>query len=240
MVLKDGAKMSKSKGNVVDPGDIINDYGADTARLFILFASPPVKDLEWSDDGVKGCHRFVNKLWKLVNQEAGLKELTDKEDKDFKLLLNQTIKGVSEDVGRDFQFNTAIAKIMELVNSIKKLPSGTRLRREGVKAAVSLLGPFAPHTANEMWEILGNKTRLDKEKWPEYDISVIENIKNTVELPVTVNGKLRAKITVNTDDSKEEVLQKAASDEKVIGTIDDSEIVKKIYVPGKIINFVIK
>ncbi|MEA3506015.1 MAG: leucine--tRNA ligase [Elusimicrobiota bacterium] len=240
MVLKDGAKMSKSKGNVVDPGDIIKEYGADTARLFILFASPPVKDLEWSDDGVKGCHRFVNKLWKLVNEEAVLNELTEKEDKDFRFLLNRTIKGVSEDIGRDFQFNTAIAKIMELVNSIKKLPAGTRIKREGVSAAVSLIGPFAPHTANEMWEMLGNEVRLDKVEWPGYDISVIEDIKSTVELPVTVNGKLRAKIIVNTDDTKEEALQKAVSDEKVNNFIRGSEIVKKIYVPGKIINFVIK
>ncbi len=240
MVLKDGAKMSKSKGNIVDPGDIIKEYGADVARLFILFASPPAKDLKWSDDGVKGCYRFINKLWKLADEKSTASELIQKEDKDFELFLNRTIKGVTEDISEDLQFNTAIAKIMELVNRIKKLPAGTEIKRRGVKVAVSLLSPFAPHTAGEIWESLAKNTRLDKESWPEYDMSLIKEGKSIFELPVTVNGKLRAKITVSDTESKENLLDKAASNEKVEKFIKDSEIIKKIYIPGKIINFVIK
>jgi leucyl-tRNA synthetase len=240
MVLKDGAKMSKSKGNVVSPGDIIEKYGADTERLFILFASPPVKDLEWSDSGVKGCYRFINKLWKLAAEECVHEKLTEKDDKEFEMLLNLTIKGVTEDIKEGFRLNTAIAKIMELVNSIKKLPAGTKIKRKGVEIAVSLLGPFAPHTSNEMWEMLSKKSRLDKADWPEYDKAVIKETKKTIELPVTINGKLRAKITVSEFDSKEKVLDMARSDERIKSFMEGSEIIKKIYVPGKIINFVIK
>ncbi|MFW6172261.1 MAG: leucine--tRNA ligase [Elusimicrobiota bacterium] len=241
MVLKDGAKMSKSKGNVVDPEEIINKYGADTARIFILFASPPEKDLEWSDEGVRGAYRFIKKLWNIVMEESEINHTVDDQVNDeFKNLLHTTIKAVTLDISKDHHFNTAIARIMELTNELRRYKPGSVERKKGIETAVSLLGPFAPHAASEMWELLGKNGILDHQKWPEYNEETIRKTTGLIEIPVTINGKLRSKINIEKNEKKETVFKKARNDENIKSYLKDKDILKEIYVPGKIVNFVIK
>ncbi|MGM0568276.1 MAG: leucine--tRNA ligase [Elusimicrobiota bacterium] len=240
MVLKDGVKMSKSLGNVVDPGNIIDKYGADTARIFILFASPPHKDLEWSDEGVRGAYRFLKRFWTLVNREKDTSENPGEPDKNLVHVLEKTIKEVTEDIKDNFQFNTAIARIMELLNEISSHKSASPYRKQALKTAVKILEPFAPHIAEEMWEELGEEKPLSQIPWPQYSDKKIRETKGKIEVPVTVNGKLRAKIKVDKETGKEKVLELAKKQETVIKYLRNSEIKKEIYVPEKIINFVIK
>src|SRR3989339_207476 len=179
MVVKDGAKMSKSKGNVVDPDYIVEKYGADTARLFILFASPPEKELEWSDAGVEGSYRFLGRVWRLITE----KEIGATNPQVSKKT-HQTIKGVTEDIDR-FSFNTAIAKLMELTNTMYELGS----TQEGIKALLLLLSPFAPHLTEELWRQLGNKESIHREPWLKFDPELVKESEKTI--PIQVNGKLR-------------------------------------------------
>ncbi len=249
MVLKDGTKMSKSLGNVVDPQKIIEKYGADTARLFILFAAPPEKDLDWSDEALLGSYRFIKRVWNLVEKEkksrpmqdliAGQVDVKSLPD-EFRFFIHHTIKEVSEDIVESQHFNTAIAKIMEFLNKIKNYDPESVQRAIGIKTMVSLLSPFIPHAANQMWENLGFKKSLDKVEWPSSDKKVLDNKKPDIELPVTVNGKLRAKLKVSPDIDKQEALKLAKKHEKIVPYIQDGQIIKKIYVPQKIINLVIK
>ncbi|MGM0441653.1 MAG: leucine--tRNA ligase, partial [Elusimicrobiota bacterium] len=249
MVLKDGTKMSKSLGNVVDPERIIEEYGADTARLFILFAAPPEKDLDWSDEALKGSYRFIKRVWNMVEEEKDSKYISqpgleksggEGVDDKFKFLVNKTVKEVTEDITQRNHFNTAIAKIMEFMNELKNYEPGSAQRAAGIKTAVSLLSPFIPHAANEMWENMGFEKSLDKVDWPRFDREVLENKKPDVEIPITINGKLRAKIKVDPDLDKEKIMKFAKEHEKIVSYIKDREIVKEIYVPEKIINFVVK
>jgi len=235
MVVKDGAKMSKSKGNVVDPDYIIEKYGADTARLFILFASPPEKELEWSDQGVEGCYRFLNRVWRLVvgsaltpqkaSDTAGVRALERK--------LHQTLKSVTEDIER-FSFNTAIAKLMELTNAMYEL--GTT--KEALEALLLMLSPFAPHLAEELWHQLGHKDSICQHPWPKYDPELAKESELTI--PVQVNGKLRDTILVPADASEDLIKEKAQASEKVKGFTAGKQIVKIIVVPKKLINLVVK
>ncbi len=246
MVIKDGAKMSKSLGNVVDPSVIIEKYGADTARLFILFASPPENDLEWSDKGVEGSFRFLNRVWRLVNKLVEYKkESTNnrKEDlKEKKELLRKnhlTIKRVTRDVEKEFHFNTAIALVMELVNHLYQYKNfGDEVSGDAVETVVLLLSPFTPHICEEMWEILGNKESILIHPWPEYDAECIKQ--EEILIIVQVNGKVRNKILVPAGLEQKEIEQKCLEDDKIKSYVQDKEIIKVISVPKKLVNIVIK
>jgi len=251
MVIKDGSKMSKSKGNVVDPDSLIKVYGADTARLFSLFASPPERDLEWSDQGVDGSYRFLNRVWKLVFElaplirSAGSVKNADAFAGDsgkLRRLVHKTIKKVTEDVEERFHFNTAIAAIMELVNSIysfesKKDPACAPVLKEALETVVLLLAPFVPHIAEELWEGLGHQGGIGAASWPAYDAEAI--VEDELTIVVQVNGKLRGKVTVAAVATEEQVRSAALADEKVVAHLEGKVVRKVIYVPGKLLNIVV-
>jgi leucyl-tRNA synthetase len=232
MVIKDGAKMSKSLGNTVDPGEIVNQYGADTARIFILFGAPPEKDLDWSDTGVEGSFRFLSRVFRLCTDLGTYPIKADKE-KELTIVLNKTIKKVTEDLQR-FHFNTAISSMMELVNFMYL--NGASLA--AASNLVILLAPFAPLMAEEIWQILGHKNSVHLESWPSYDTSLI--LDETVTIVVQINGKVRDKIEVGRDISKEEVEALIKTREKLKNYLDEATIMKSIFIPNKILNLVIK
>lgn len=248
MVIKDGKKMSKSIGNVVSPAEIIEKYGADTARLFILFAAPPERELDWSDKGVEGCYRFLNRVYRLVYEFAdknkassGNYSLESKADKELAYVMNYTIKKVSDDVGGRFNFNTAISSIMELVNEMYKYKEGTinqGLFQAAIENLVLVLSPFTPHICEEMWEYLGHSTFIYKESWPVCDESAL--VKDTIEVVVQINGKVKEKMDVPTGLSKEEFERLAMENEKIQQLISGKKVVKVIAVPNKLVNIVAK
>ena len=242
MVIKDGAKMSKSKGNVVDPEEMIEKYGVDTLRLFILFAAPPELDLEWSEKGIEGCWRFLNRVWNLNQKISEYKSSGNENDKKLEILIHKTIKGVSEDIEKGFHFNTAIAKMMEFTNAITKMIDEKNISEIKLKEAwskfIKLLYPFAPHISEELWEMGGNKNFLFFEKWPEFKEEILTEEKVTIV--VQVNGKVRGKIEVPPGLKEEEVFNLVSKDEKIMKWIEGKEIVKKIFVPDKILNIVVK
>ncbi|KAF0134408.1 MAG: leucyl-tRNA synthetase [Candidatus Saganbacteria bacterium] len=232
MVIKDGAKMSKSKGNVVDPDYIIEKYGADTARLFILFASPPERELEWSDAGVEGCFRFLGRVWRLVSSKP---DAQAKCGVGVERKLHQTIKGVTEDIEK-FSFNTAIAKLMELVNALYEAKDETV--KTVFENLLVMLSPFAPHMAEELWRQIGKNEPVCKQPWPVYDPKLL--IESEITLPVQVNGRLRDTIVVAADADEETIKKKALESEKIRNFIAGKEIVKTIFIPNKMISFVVK
>ncbi len=251
MVLKDGAKMSKSKGNIVSPAEIISKYGADTARLFILFAAPPERDLEWSDTAVEGCYRFLNRVWRLVYELKEYKsveglsiKIDNKEDKALNYAVNNTIKRVTEDIKERFNFNTAISAVMELVNEtykykeIDKDKINTPLLTKSLETILVLLSPFAPHMTEELWSLLGNSTSIHVQNWPKYDDKAL--VKEEVQIVIQVNGKVRDKIEVSKNISKDELESIALNNDRIKSFIDGKSIVKFIYVPGKLVNVVVK
>lgn len=253
MVCMDGSKMSKSKGNVVSPEEIIGKYGADTARMFILFAAPPERDLEWSDQGVEGCFRFLNRVWRLVHQyEDALSGLNKKDSNDFadldthskkmRLQTHATIKKVTNDVGTRFNFNTGISSIMELVNALylyKEQPKvNLKVAREGIEAVLLLLAPFAPHLTEELWSGIGYKESIHKQSWPKLDESALTEEEVTIVLQV--NGKVRDKIQVPVQTSQEELEKTILSSEKVKQHLEGKTVVKLITIPGKLANIVVK
>jgi len=250
MVIKDGAKMSKSKGNVVDPNGLIERYGADTARLFSLFAAPPEKDLDWSDQGVDGSFRFLNRVWRLVYdvlpsiKGAGPAdpEGLSTDGKSLRRAVHKTIKKVTEDIDGRFHFNTAIAAVMELVNAImafdqKGAPANVAVVRESLESVVRLLAPFVPHFAEELWSELGHKESLEQAGWPGYDAAATLDEELTVV--VQVNGKLRSKLTVAPDVLEDAVKSAALADEKVQVFLEGKSVKKVIYIPGKLVNIVV-
>jgi leucyl-tRNA synthetase len=242
MVIKDGAKMSKSKGNVVDPDDLIARYGADTARLFSLFAAPPEKELEWNDKGVEGCHRFLFRVWKLVTSETSQCTGEAGSDSDRKLLrkLHQTIQKVTQDIDERMHQNTAISAIMELVNTVTDLFASTSpaTARQAQIAIVQLLNPFAPHITEELWKLMGNTTMLCNEAWPQFQEDLAREEEATVV--VQVSGKLRGSLNVPPGSAQETVLQLAQADEKVRKHLEGKQVVKVIFVPDKLLNIVAK
>ncbi len=251
MVIKDGAKMSKSLGNVVSPHEIQSKYGADTARLFILFAAPPEKELDWSDAGVEGSFRFLCRVYRLVYEYVekikGDKEIPSEftinndRDKQLNYVINSTIKKVSEDAGGRFNFNTAISSIMELVNEMYKYKTGEinlPLFNKAIENLIVVLNPFVPHITEEMWSELGHKDRLYAASWPELDEKAL--IKDEVEVIVQINGKLKDKLILPNNTEKEVVEEAARNLDKIKEALAEVNVVKVIVVPNKIINFVVK
>jgi len=250
MVYKDGAKMSKSKGNVVTPNDIINHYGADTGRLFILFASPPEKDLEWSEQGVEGAHRFLKRVYRLLEEYASVvregsgKKQPEREEKELRRSVHTAIKKVTGDIEERFNFNTAISAIMEMVNSIYEYVQekehgeiNSRVLQEALEATVLLLSPFSPHIAEECWRMLGYDNSVLLSSWPEHDPAVLQV--EEVEVVVQVNGKVREKMMVPAGLSREEMIDEAYQKERIQQYLKDREVIKAVAVPGKLVNLVV-
>jgi leucyl-tRNA synthetase len=250
MVIKDGAKMSKSLGNIVDPDDMIDKYGADTVRVFMLFASPVERDLDWSDEGIEGAFRFLNRVWRLIDERLhvvedfkGVKPNTEKlEDSGKELLIkvHKTIKKVTVDLER-FQFNTGIAAIMELLNTVSRFePRGKdeiAVLREAIEAIVQLLYPFAPHISEELWETLGYKETLIDKEWVEWDKEIVGSA--SIAVVLQVNGKVRSQILMDPDTSEDEMKEAAFSDDKVRAYISGKEIKKVVVVQGRLVNIVV-
>ncbi len=254
MIVKDGAKMSKSKGNVVSPDSLIAKYGADTLRLYTLFIGPPEKDAEWDDRAVEGAWRFLNRVWRLIDRLSviGYRLSPNTENRTPKTELrrktHQTIKKVSEDIEQKFHFNTAIAAIMELVNEISAVtPEGKpglqvascelREIREALETVVLLLSPFVPHIAEELWERLGYKGSIFHQSWPGYNEKYLKEEKMVIV--VQVNGRVRNRITVTTDISEEKLKAQALANERIKELTTNKEIKKVIIVPGKLVNIVV-
>jgi leucyl-tRNA synthetase len=249
MVIKDGAKMSKSKGNVVDPDALIRKYGADTARLFSLFAAPPEKDLDWSDQGVDGSFRFLNRVWKLVHDKLDLAvragsvniSALTAEERSLRRTVHKTIRKVTEDLEERFHFNTAIAAVMELLNTLQSTelasPQYGAVMKEALESLVLLLAPIVPHISEELWQRLGHTELLSSTPWPEYDPAAV--VDEEVLVVVQVNGKLRSKITLPAGIDEDSLKAKALADEKVQPFLEGCQVRKVICVPGKLVNIVV-
>lgn len=250
MVVKDGKKMSKSIGNIVAPSEIIESYGADTARLFILFAAPPERELDWSDEGVEGSYRFINRVYKLVYENiARYPDILpvdftndNKADKELLFVLNSTVKKVGIDIGERFNFNTGISAIMELVNFMYKYKEGKdfnpELFKQAIHKLVLILAPFTPHVCEEMWSGLGNETSVHLEAWPIVDEKVL--VRDVVEIVVQINGKVKFKVDVENGLSKEELEKSLFEKEEVKNLIQGKDVIKVIAVPNKLLNIVVK
>ncbi len=252
MVLKDGAKMSKSKGNTVDPQEMIAKYGADTVRLFILFAAPPTQDLEWSDSGLEGSHRFVNKVYRLVHTfiqdtNGSIPNGFDNtplngEQKDFRRKVHQTLAKITDDISRRHSLNTAIAALMELTNAAIKFNktdnNSLAIRSEAIDIILKTLSPITPHICHYLYNELGNDGAIVNSAWPQVDKDALEQ--DEVQIIVQVNGKLRAKIMCSAGADNKTIEQLALDDENVAKFTADKNIVKVIVVPNKLVNIVIK
>jgi len=247
MVLKDGSKMSKSKGNTVDPQGLIDQYGADTVRLFTMFASPPDQSLEWDDKGVEGASRFLKRLWNIAMATAerssaplDTNSLTE-EQKAVRRKLHETLRKVSDDIGRRYTFNTAIAAVMELLNELARFEDdseqGKAVMNEAIVAVVMMLSPIVPHITQDLWQQLGHGSLLAEQAWPMHDESALE--RDSIELVVQVNGKLRSKINVPVDADNDAVENIALKDEKIQLNIQHKTVRKVIIVPGRLVNLVV-
>ena len=247
MVLKDGSKMSKSKGNTVDPQALIEQYGADTVRLFIMFASPPQMSLEWSDDGVEGASRFLRRLWRLVSSHvnAGLPGAVDVKDASeagqvLRRQIHQTISKVSDDIERRMQMNTAIASVMELMNAVSRFEPASEADRsvvhEALNTACLLLSPVVPHITAELWQALGNEDEILNAPWPAVDESAL--VEDETQYIVQVNGKLRDRIMVPASADKDEIEKRAMASDGVRRNIDGKTVRKVIVVPDRLVNIV--
>jgi leucyl-tRNA synthetase len=243
MVTLGGSAMSKSKGNVISPDEILPKYGADTLRLFILFAAPPQKQLDWLPDAIDGCLRFVKRVWhlfKVVNTKSEIPASQNDKD-DILKNMHKTIKKVTSDIEKESQFNTAISSIMELVNvlySYKCHANDDGVSLEVYKTLILLLAPITPHLCEEIWEKLGNNECISIHAWPVFDENMIKE--SLVELPVQINGKLKGRITVSVDLPEDKVKNVIISDTKISALLKDKQIVKFIYVKNKIVTIVVK
>ncbi|MEW6675115.1 MAG: leucine--tRNA ligase [Nitrospirota bacterium] len=250
MVIKDGAKMSKSKGNVVDPDYLIEKYGADTSRLFSLFASPPEKDLDWSDKGVEGAYRFLNRLWgvvyknkfKVQSSKFIVHNISSLQPSALSLYrkTHQTIKKVTTDIEREYHFNTAIAGLMELMNEITSFEPGSdedwATFRFTIETVLLLLSPFSPHITEELWEAIGNKPSIFEQKWPDWDEEAAKE--EQIELVIQINGKLRSRLMISPGLSDDEIKKMALEEQKIKEIVGSKTIKKVIVVKGKLVNIV--
>ncbi|MDJ0777315.1 MAG: leucine--tRNA ligase [Gammaproteobacteria bacterium] len=249
MVLKDGSKMSKSKGNTIDPQELIDRFGADTVRLFIMFASPPDQSLDWSDDGVQGAYRFLKRLWHSVQEHLADGTVAAQVDADaldeaqraMRLKLHETIRKVSDDYDRRLTFNTAIAANMELLNSLMRFEdqgaTGRAIRQEAFESMILMLAPIVPHICHRLWRDLGHSDPIIDHAWPVVDESALEQ--DSIEMVIQVNGKLRGKMMVPADADREACEAAALANEQAARFIGDSAIKKVIVVPGKLVNIVV-
>ncbi len=249
MVLKDGVKMSKSKGNTVDPQALIDQYGADTVRMFVMFAAPPEQSLEWSDTGVEGAYRFLKRLWRQVYLHVDNKALIPKLDKStlsepqktIRRQLHLALKKVTDDYGRRYTFNTAIAVNMELINTLSKVSddsdNGKAIRHEALETILLMLSPIVPHICKQLWQDLGHDTDIVIETWPIVDESALEQ--DSLKIMLQVNGKLRGEMSVSVSTSKEEIEKLALADENVLRFIADKSVKKVIVVPKRLVNIVV-
>ena len=250
MVLNDGAKMSKSLGNTVDPEEMIQNYGADTVRLFMMFTSPPEQSLEWSDTAINGSYRFLKKLWKLIKtHQDSIKNISSISSNEkfngnqnkLRRKTHQTISKVTDDIGRRYTFNTAIAAVMELVNEVSAFNVDDELDRQVIKEAIEsillLLSPIVPHICHQLWLDINHDQPIIDARWPKYDSSLLKS--ETSLIVVQVNGKLRSKLEVDASISEDELKSMALSDEKVVRFIDGNEIKKIIVIPEKLVNIVV-
>ncbi|MBR6163074.1 class I tRNA ligase family protein, partial [bacterium] len=253
--LKDGSKMSKSKGNTVDPDDIFANYGADTARLFILSDSPPERDFDWSDAGVEGCYKFLNRVWRLFaamqNNIVFDYKLPDVSTltKENNKLVREThiaIKKITNDISHEFQFNTVISKYREFVNVLYEYTNPKTEYSDEDKnvlgfaliSLLKLLAPVVPHLAEEIYSSYGGKTSIHTQEWPSFDENLAKS--GTITLVAQINGKVKDKIEVDTDTSKEELEKIALNSEKIKALLEGKEVVKVIVVPSKLVNIVVK
>ncbi len=246
-------KMSKSLKNVIDPDYLIKTYGADTARIFCLFAAPPEKDLEWSDQGVEGSFRFLNRLWRIFTEYLeDIKKITppaanmtlEGEWKNLRRKTHQTIRKVTVDIEDRFHFNTAISAVMELVNAIylverpaKEDVEALSVIREALEAAVVLLAPIVPHIAEELWQMLGHKTAVCDASWPEFNEAIASE--EEITIVIQINGKLRSRMTVPVGENAEKIKADALADVKIKALLEDVSVKKVIYVPNKLVNIVV-
>jgi leucyl-tRNA synthetase len=248
MVLKDGAKMSKNKGNTVDPQELIAKFGADTVRLFMMFAAPPEQALEWSDEGVQGSSRFLKRFWGAVQKHIGAGAAValevsalDAGQKDLRRKTHETISKISDDIGRRSMFNTAIAASMELLNAVNRSEDdsdqGRAVDREALEAVVLMMSPIVPHICHALWQMLGHDTALVDQRWPAVDESALS--RDLVDIVVQVNGKLRGKISVAADADEQSVIDEALADPNAQRFIADKEVRKTILVPGRLVNIVV-
>jgi leucyl-tRNA synthetase len=246
MIVKDGAKMSKSKGNVVAPDSLIERYGADTVRLYTLFIGPPEKDAEWSDQGVEGAYRFIKRMWYLfdfMDNSAPDGDGNPKARKEVICKMHATIKKVTEDIEGEFHFNTAISAVMELVNGIYSAVSEYgassipgNVLEEVMRNITLLVSPFIPHVAEEMWEKLGGRVSVFKSEWPGYDPKLL--LTDTVEIPVQFNGKLRGKVEVERGIGEERLREIISGDEKINVWLKGIKVKKWVILPDKLVNIV--
>jgi leucyl-tRNA synthetase len=256
MVIKDGAKMSKSKGNVVSPDDMVEKFGADSTRMYSLFATSPDRELDWQEAGVEGVHRFLSRIYRFVMRNAGAAKnvagrngaSTDQlppKVRSVQRKLHQTIRRVTEDFQGRWHFNTSVAAIMEMVNELygveEEITSGNFpavLLADVQRRLVLLLAPFAPYVAAELWEALGEKSGLLRHPWPEFDPALAKE--DEIEYAVQVNGKLRGRVSVPAETPEAEVRAKALADDKVRAALDGRQAAKVIVIPGKLVNVVVK
>jgi len=259
MVIKDGAKMSKNLGNVVSPDEMVARYGADAARLYSLFAAPPDRDLDWQDSGIEGIQRFLGRIYRYVMRNAHAAGSTaagsangpgalSPAARQIQRKLHQTIKRVTDDFQGRWHFNTCIAAIMELLNELYAVEERSKAGSDETvpapllanvqRAMVLLMAPFAPYLAHELWEVLGEKSNLLRATWPQYDADLAKE--EEIEIPVQVNGKIRSRILIAAGASESAVLEQSLADEKMQSLIAGKTIVKKIYVPGKLVNIVVR
>jgi leucyl-tRNA synthetase len=241
MITRDGAKMSKSKGNVVSPRELIDRYGADTARCYILFIGPPSMDADWQDSGVGGVHRFLSRLWTAAAEAAGGDAADEAPSGSSELLrkAHWAIDKVTRDMQADFAFNTAIAAVMELTNEIYRQRESAPAAdvRFAVATAGSLIFPFAPHLGSEVFEMMTGR-RVWEEPWPEADSALLA--RDEIQLVVQVNGKLVDRLAAPSTASQGELEELARGSDKLAARLDGGEIVKTVVVPGKLVNFVVR